>query len=98
MNESLSDAVIAYLAKGRSPFPRADEDAVAPDAAPGTREALVAEVRAIVEECMGVPVDWSSMSLQEGGRHAQATMADRHPDLSPAALEALYWAFTYNWR
>lgn len=98
MNESLSDAVIAYLAKGRSPFPRADADAVAPDAAPETREALVAEVTAIVDECLGVPVDWSTMSLQEGGRHAQATVAERHPELSPEALEALYWAFTYNWR
>lgn len=98
MNEALSEAVVAYLGKGRSPFPRADEDAVAVDADPETRAALIESARSLVEECLAIAVDWSTSTLPEGGRQAQATMAERHPELSPAALEALYWSFTYNWR
>ncbi|MDJ1115534.1 hypothetical protein [Microbacterium dauci] len=98
MDATLSDAIVAYLAKGRSPFPKSDADAVAPEAPPAQREALIAAAQAIIEECLAVDVDWNSHSLSEGGRRAQAVIAERHPELTPEALEALYWAFTYNWR
>lgn len=98
VDEGLSEAVIAYLGKGRSSFPRTDEDAVATLAGAVGRPDLLATVKALVAECLAVPVDWTTRSLSEGGREAQAVMAERHPELSAAALEALYWMFTYNWR
>ena len=61
-------------------------------------ETLIARVREIEAETMAVEVDWSTRTLSEGGRVARAAMAERHPELSEAALDALYWAFTYNWR
>ncbi len=98
VDEGLSEAVIAYLGKGRSSFPRTDEDAVATLAGAVGRPDLLATVKALVAGCLAVPVDWTTRSLSEGGREAQAVMAERHPELSAAALEALYWTFTYNWR
>ena len=98
VDEELSEAVVAYLGKGRSSFPRTDEDAVAPLAESAGRPELLATVKALVGECLAVQVDWSTRSLSEGGREAQAVMAERHPELSAAALEALYSMFTYNWR
>jgi hypothetical protein len=98
MDAVLSDAIVAYLAKGRSPFPKSDADAVAPEAPQTERDALIAATQSIVNECLAVEVDWNTLSLSEGGRRAQAVIAERHPELTPEALEALYWAFTYNWR
>ncbi|AZS44757.1 hypothetical protein BWL13_02351 [Microbacterium oleivorans] len=92
----LNAAVIAFLGSGNSSFPRADEEAII--ASPVDRAGLVATVRDLVDECLGTVVDWSTHTLAEGGRAARAAMAQRHPELSPAALDALAWAYTYNWR
>lgn len=52
----------------------------------------------IITECMQVEVDWAEHSLVEGGRAAQTAIAQRFPELGEEALEALFWAFTYNVR
>ncbi|GAA2884674.1 hypothetical protein [Microbacterium esteraromaticum] len=95
--DTLSRAIVEYLAKGRSAFPKADEAAVVALAGAEAADVL-ARVRAIVDEMMAIEVDWSVSTLAEGGRKAHAQMADRHPELSDDALAALYWAFTYNAR
>lgn len=97
VDEALSQAIIAYLAKGRSPFPKSDEEAVAAITGDDATDMIV-RVRSVVEEMMAIEVDWSASTLAEGGRKAQAVMAARHPELSDDALAALYWMFTYNWR
>ncbi|WP_417554829.1 hypothetical protein [Microbacterium sp.] len=99
-DRGLSDAIIAYLGKGRSAFPRSDEAAVAELAgATGVDGAeLLARVRSAVDEMMSIQIDWSANTLSQGGREAQRVMAERHAELGQDALEALYWMFTYNWR
>lgn len=94
----LSRAIILYLAKGRSPFPKSDDAAVIAAAHPVDAPALLDRVRRITDECMAIDIDWASHSLVEGGEEARQTMAIRHPELSPEALDALRWMFTYNWR
>lgn len=99
-DRELSQAIIVYLAKGTSPYPRPDDDAVVAFAADidADAEALVGNVHAIVEECMSIEIDWSTHSLVEGGREAQRVIAERHPEIGADALDALFWMFTYNWR
>lgn len=94
----VSQAIVEYLGKGRSPFPRADDGAVVAFAAGADPEALLARVKALVAEMNAIEVDWSTMGLSAGGRQAQRTIAERHPELGQDALDALYWMFTYNWR
>ncbi|NYE21213.1 hypothetical protein [Microbacterium immunditiarum] len=94
----VSQAIVEYLAKGRSPFPKSDEDAVIAFAGGAEPEALLAHVKGLTGEMMSIEVDWSARTLSEGGREAQRIMAERHPELGQNALEALYWMFTYNWR
>lgn len=97
VDETLSQAIIEYLAKGRSPFPKSDEDAVVALAGDDAG-AMLARVGGIVDEMMAIETNWSANTLSEGGRKAEAVMASRHPELSEDALAALYWMFTYNWR
>lgn len=95
-----SQAIIAYLGKGRSAFPRSDADAVltlATDTGLDANE-LLASVRAVVDECMAIKVNWSNNTLPEGGDDVKRVLATRHLELSDDALAALRWAFTYNWR
>lgn len=97
-DRELSQAIVAYVGKGRSPFPRTDADAAAEAAAGADPAALVARVRAILDEMMSIKVDGETKTLSEGGREAQRVIAAHHPELDAGALEALYWTLTYNWR
>ncbi|MBO0728489.1 MAG: hypothetical protein J2P57_04470 [Acidimicrobiaceae bacterium] len=97
MDNELSEAIVAYLQRGKAPSPRADAKAVRSIALSDPGE-LVARVTALVEESVAVPVDWSTLSLGDAGRAAAAEMARRHPELSQEALDALSWNFTFQWR
>lgn len=98
VDEVLSAAVVAYLSYGRTPFPWADEQAVA--CLPGVEDVagLVDRVRAVDAEMTGYEVDWVRHGYQGGCAEAAATLRARHPELGPDALAALDWAFSYRWR
>lgn len=99
-DRELSQAILEYVGKGRSAFPRSDDDAVVKFAADTGAEpaVLLAQVVEIASECLAVTIDWSTHTLSEGGDEAERVMAERHPELGRDALKALRWAFTYNWR
>lgn len=97
VDDRLSRAIIEYLAKGRSSFPKTDEAAVVAVAGNDAAD-MVVRVREIVDEMMAIEIDWSASSLSEGARTARATMASRHPEFSDEALDALHWMFSYSWR
>ncbi len=97
----LNQAIVAYLGKaGSAAYPGKDEAAVTAvaEGANADPAELLARVRAIDAEFMGVKVDWESLSLEEGGDEAKRVMAARYPQLDEDALEALRWKFTYDWR
>lgn len=96
-DELLSGAVIAHLGKGRSAFPVSDDEAVLRLAGDHGADVLQ-RVSELEDEMMAVGIDWDQFSLTEGDDQARSVLADRHPELSPAALDALRWMFTYNWR
>ncbi len=97
-DHELSAALVAYLQRGRAASPQADIEAVRAVATGTDPEQLVARVRAVVSESLDVPVDRARRSLGDAGRAAAAEMARRHPELDPAALDALAWNFTFVWR
>lgn len=98
IDDELSTGVLAYLHKGSAASPRADAEACAAVALGRAPQSLVAEVTALVQESLAIPIDWASTSLGDAGRHVAAVMAERHPDLSRDAAEALAWNFTFTWR
>jgi hypothetical protein len=56
---------------------------------------LEAQVREVVTEAMRVEVDWTGLSLNEGGTVVTSIMADRHPAFSTEALQAIGNVYTY---
>lgn len=99
-DQLLSQAIITYLSKGKSSFPKHDEDSVKVLATNAgiDPEMLLDAVRAITMECASIEIDWSNHSLAEGGQEVQRVMAKRHPELEKNAVDALAWMFTYMWR
>lgn len=92
----LNQAIISYLGKGVSSFPRHDEAAVRELVAKEEANELLEKVKEVISGCMSVEIDWSAHSLSEAGNEAARVMAQRYPDLSEAALDALRWQFTYS--
>ncbi len=97
-DRELSQAIVAFLGDGRTAVPANDEAAVVACAGETDPTVLLGKVRAIVGECLSVPIEWSGISLGEGGDLARRAMSRRHPELTAEALDELRWMFTYNWR
>ena len=65
----------------------------------GSRSDLIlTRVRELLAEAMKVEVDWTGLTLSEGGDVVKGVMAERHPQLSPEALAALRRYYTYLMR
>jgi hypothetical protein len=57
---------------------------------------LEAKVREVLAEAMRVEVDWTGLSLSQGGSVVTSVMADRHPTFSADALQAIGNVYTYS--
>lgn len=94
-----SHAIVLYTGKGRSPFPVGDIGAVQAIGAPGV-EYLASYVQSVVDEIFGLfPLDWGERNNMEPDqviRLIEATVAERHPELSAEAGAALAWMWSYS--
>jgi hypothetical protein len=55
-------------------------------------------VRLILNEAMRLEPDWSRLSLNEAGDYVESVMHERHPELTPRALEAIGNYYTFLMR
>lgn len=56
------------------------------------------QVHLILSEAMKIEPDWSRLSLNEAGDYVESVMHERHPELTPNALEAIGNYYTYLMR
>jgi hypothetical protein len=96
-NDRLSQAIVDYVGFGATSQPQRDPGRVA-ESQDDDGSAVLADTLAIVAELDSLQLDWTAQTLVTAGAGARATMAERHPELSEEALDALSWAFTYEWR
>lgn len=59
---------------------------------------ILTRVRELLAEAMKIDVDWTGLSLSQGGDFIKGAMAKRHPELSPEALAAIRRYYTYLMR
>jgi hypothetical protein len=59
-------------------------------------DALLEEIRPLLQEIMAIPVDWTAQSWQEAGDHVRDTMLERHPYLSEEAAARLRGYFMFQ--
>ncbi|MED5815273.1 hypothetical protein VST63_23175 [Mycolicibacterium sp. 050232] len=95
----INEAIVWALANG-SPkgAPVVSMEKMANHYGPERTDVLLGEIRSLVEELMGITVDWQTKSWQEAGDYVRDTMRDRHPYLSEEAAGRLRGYFMYQTR
>ena len=96
-HEELEAALVAYIGRGRSPFPTLSSEAVLTRFG-SAGSGLLEQVEALVEESLRIPIDWNVTTLGDAGRHVARVLHERHPELGHDARDALAWNFTYAMR
>jgi hypothetical protein len=92
-DDILSLAIVEYLGHGADAFPHAHAEAIL---GRNGGEELLARVRDVIGEMDGVRPDWTIMTLSEAGEYVEKEMRSRHPELSPEAVRALGWVYTFS--
>jgi hypothetical protein len=96
--DDLSRAIVLYIGFGSESWPGLREDRVVAAFGEHVAAPLLAQVRALLAELSSLEIDRGVHSLASGGDEARREMARRHPELSEAALDALAWKFSYDWK
>jgi len=79
-------------------FPHEHKDNLVSELGTDKAQVVEQEIAALINEINQHPIDWTEHSLVSAGELVIKTMAERHPELSDAALRALAWKFTFDWR
>lgn len=93
----VSEAILIYTGTGRSPFPTRSVERLPEHFDPVVAADLAAEVVRLDEEFYEVEPE-TGESLEASADRAAASFAERHPELTTAAVDALRWCYTYDWK
>jgi hypothetical protein len=89
----LNEAIVLHLRR----YPGSNQAEF--ESAFGTKAGAAKEqVRAILNEAMRVEPDWNRMTLNEAGDYVERVMLERHPSLTPQALESIGNYYTFQMR
>lgn len=93
----VSEAIVIYTGRGLSPFPARSLERLPERFDPLVASDLAAEVTRLDEEFHSVEPK-NGESLEESADRATAAFAEHHPELTTAAVDALRWCYTYDWK
>lgn len=91
------DMINLYLGWGTESYPKPDYSrvlSVYPAAAPNTLLML----KTIVDQVDNFDVDWTRMDDAFAEHALRDFLREQAPDLTPGAIEALVWRFTWIWK
>ena len=98
IDDELSRAVVAYIRGAGLAWPHRSLDAVAGVMDADAAERLGPHLKRLADEAVYWPVDWNRHDLRSAMEVVRSGLAERHPELSSEAVEALVWDFSYaNW-
>ena len=95
IDDELSGAVVAYIRGAGLAWPHRSLDAVAGAMGADAAERLGPHLKRLADEAVYWPVDWNRHDLLLAMEVVRGGLAERHPELSSEAVEALVWDFSY---
>lgn len=95
IDDELSRAVVAYIRGAGLTWPHRSLDAVAGAMGADAAERLGPHLERLADEAVYWPVDWDRHDLLPAMELVRGGLAERHPELSGEAVEALVWDFGY---
>jgi hypothetical protein len=94
--ERVSAAIVMWTGKGgRKPFSGGGDGRVVERFGPDATDALLPEVRRLLDEFLAIPADGGCTNWQAADAAAEQFRA-RYPSLSPPAVEALRWCYAHE--
>ena len=98
MSELQSEALMLYLGKAITPYPRRDPQRLV-DRYGSLRAAdLVSYCERILEELYDSKPDWTTDDLAKATARAVSAVSRRHPELSEEAIASLGWSYSWDWK
>lgn len=93
-----NEALVLYVGARVTPFPCRDPQRLADRYGSAEAADLVGYCEKVLQELFAVAPDWSVHDLATATELAVGAIATEHPELSPDALSALRWSFSYEWK
>ncbi|AMU28059.1 Hypothetical protein ERS075564_03996 [Mycobacteroides abscessus] len=83
----INEAIVTSIQD--SAIPRVDLQKLTDQYGPDEGNQLGEQVVKIVREAVAMPIDWGTMTLAEGVNDIMGRFSQKHPELSPQALEEI---------
>ncbi|MGB3411970.1 MAG: hypothetical protein WBA45_12330 [Microthrixaceae bacterium] len=96
--DELSEAVVLWTGFGETSWPVRDEERVVRRFGSEAAATLVSEICSLNDDFYESDAALHETSLAEAGRKAAHRFAVRHPQVSEAAVQALTWCYTFDWK
>ena len=94
----LSEAVVTWTGWGRTPGPARDERLVVEAFGADEAADLMPMIRQLEDDFYASDARFSAPDLEQMGEAAAADFQVRHPEISEAAVKALAWCYTYDYK
>ena len=96
--DKLGEALVVWTGFGETPTPSRDEQRVVRRFGAETAAELMPSLRRLEQEFYESDAySWAS-DLAAAGTAAAARFHGLHPELSSAAVQALAWCYTFDWK
>jgi hypothetical protein len=92
----ISEAIVLWTGKGRTPWPQRDENRVVERFGPDKARDLMPVVRNLEKEFYKSDAEFTVADLAEMMDVASAQFEKLHPELTNEAIEAFAWCYAYS--
>lgn len=96
--DALNRAIVLYIGRGMSPYPKEDESRVVDHFGASQGSTLAAQVRKILEELQRMQPNWDQHDLVGASKWAVSQLKLKHEGLDDAAVAALEWIYSWWWK
>lgn len=94
----VSEAVVVWTGKGEYSWPHRDDDRVLATYGEERALDLLPRIKALYDEFYESTARLTAPNLAATGDAAAAPFREQHPELSEAAVEALAWCYTFDFK
>jgi hypothetical protein len=97
-NALLTEAVVVWTGRGERSFPDRDDDRVIERFGPERGLDLVPEIHRLAHDFYESDARFTVRGLVQMGEKAAADFRARYPQIGEAAVQALMWCYTFDYK
>ncbi|MGN7859076.1 hypothetical protein ACTJI8_00695 [Microbacterium sp. 22303] len=94
----ISHAIVLWSGKGLSSYPVRDEEAIFREFGHELGQTLLPRILSLEAEFYDSKAHVEAVDLVQMGMRAASEFSARHPEIGKAAIDALAWCYTYDYK